>query len=134
MAHYASQNSYMATVFTDVAFAMVGGNAPEWYFNYVCLAKLKGFVGGYPDGSFRPTQKINFVEAAKIITIALGYEISPSTPWYKTYVEQLDAKNAIPTTIKSFNQNITRGEMAEMIWRIKAQVMDLSSTHYGDLK
>ncbi len=134
MAHYASQNSYMANVFTDVTFAMVGGNVPVWYFDYVCVAKLKGFVDGYADGSFRPNQKINFAEAAKIITEALGYTMTPSTPWYKTYVEQLDTKRAIPLTITSFNQDITRGEMAEMIWRLKAQVMDLTSGHYSDLQ
>ena len=134
MANYASQNSYMATVFTDVAFAMVGGNEPDWFFNYVCVAKQKGFVGGYKDGSFKPSQNINFVEAAKIITAALGYKTSTTTPWYKTYVDQLDAKNAIPTTIKSFNQNITRGEMAEMMYRLKAGVTNMTSAQYSDLK
>jgi len=134
MANYASQSGFMATVFTDVAFAMVGGNEPDWFFNYVCVAKQKGFVGGYKDGSFKPSQNINFVEAAKIITAALGYKTSTTTPWYRTYVDQLDAKNAIPTSIKSFNQNITRGEMAEMMYRLKAGVTNMTSAHYSDLK
>lgn len=134
MAYYASQSSYMVEVFTDVTFAMVGGNEPDWFFNYVCVAKQKGFIGGYADGSFKPAQNINFVEAAKIITGALGYETGTTTPWYKTYVDQLDAKNAIPTTIKSFNQNITRGEMAEMMYRLKAGVTDKTSAQYSDLK
>ena len=134
MAHYASQNSYMATVFSDVTFAMVGGNEPAWYFDYVCIAKLKGFVSGYADGSFRPSQNINFAEAAKIITKALGYETGTTDPWYKTYVDQLDSKKAIPLTIQSFGKNITRGEMAEMIWRLKANITDQSSAHYDDLK
>jgi len=134
MAHYASQNSYMANVFTDVTFAMVGGNEPVWYFNYVCVAKLRGFIGGYADGSFKPTQKITFAEAAKIITVALGDSENASTPWYKAYVQQLDSKNAIPTTIKSFNQNITRGEMAEMIWRLRTMKTDQPSASYSQLK
>jgi hypothetical protein len=134
MANYASQGSYMVRVFKDVTFAMVGGNEPEWFFNYVCVAKLKGLVGGYADGSFKPSQNINFVEAAKIIVTALGYETGITNPWYKTYVEALDLKNAIPLTIKSFNQNITRGEMAEIMYRLKAGVGDKSSANYSDLK
>jgi len=134
MNHYAAKDSYMSNVFTDVTFAMVGGNDPVWFFNYVCIAKFKGFVAGYDDGSFRPTQKINFVEAAKIITKALDYEMNASTVWYETYVKKLDSKNAIPLTIKSFSQNLTRGEMAEMIWRLKAMKTDLPSASFGDLK
>jgi hypothetical protein len=114
---------------------MVGGNEPEWFFNYVCVAKQKGFVNGYADGSFKPTQKINFVEAAKIIAAALEIDdVNTTTPWYKAYVEKLASKKAIPTSIKSFNQNITRGEMAEMIWRLRTLKTNLPSASYGDLK
>jgi len=132
--HYTAKNSYMSTVFKDVTFAMVGGNEPVWYFNYVCAAKFRGFVSGYSDGTFRPTQKINFAEAAKILANAFAYEVNSTTPWYKAYVLQLEYKNAIPTTIKYFNQYITRGEMAEIIWRLKAIVTDQPSANYSDLK
>lgn len=132
--HYVPQTGYTAKLFTDVKFDMVGGNIPVWYFDYVCLAKLKGLVTGYSDGSFRPEQVINFVEASKIITVALGYSTTTSSPWYKTYVQTLENKNAIPTTITTFNENITRGEMAEIIWRLKAQVVDLPTAHYSNLK
>jgi len=132
--HYTAKNSYMSTVFKDVTFAMVGGNEPAWYFNYVCAAKFRGFISGYSDNTFRPTQNINFAEAAKILANAFAYSVNSTTPWYKPYVQQLEYKNAIPTTIKYFNQNITRGEMAEIIWRLKAYVTDQPSAKYSDLK
>jgi hypothetical protein len=134
MNFFTSKNSPMSKVFSDVSFAMVGGNDPEWFFDYVCVAKHRGFVDGYKDGTFRPTQKINFVEAAKIITKALDYQMSASTVWYETYVKKLDALNAIPLSIKSFSQELTRGEMAEMIYRLKSMTTDLPSMSFDQMK
>ena len=39
----------------------------DWYAPYVCFAKEKGWVAGYPDGNFRPAQAINKVEAIKML-------------------------------------------------------------------
>jgi hypothetical protein len=133
-AYYTKQSDYNVTLFTDVVFAMVGGNVPPWYFDYVCVGKHEGFVGGYPDGSFKPGNQINFVEAAKIITKRADMNLVEGTPWYKVYVDALDNANAIPTTITSFDQKITRGEMAEIIYRLTAKVTDKASQSYSDLK
>lgn len=133
-AHYANQADYMLTLFTDVTFAMVGGNAPEWYFDYVCIGKLNGFIGGYPDGSFRPANEINFVEAAKIVVEASVIETAASDPWYARYVNLLADRGAIPTSITAFDQKITRGQMAEIMYRLRAKITDLPSQSYADLK
>jgi len=131
---YVPTNDYNVRLFSDVNFAMVGGNMPEWYFDYVCIAKHNNIVSGYPDGSFMPAQEINFVEGAKIIVEALNYVVTPSTPWYKTYVDTLESNNAIPTTITRFDHKLTRGEMAEIMYRLKATVNTLPSNHYSDLQ
>jgi len=133
-AHYTVEGNFNVTLFNDVVFAMVGGNAPEWYFDYVCLAKLNNIVGGYPDGTFLPANDINFVEGAKIIVEALNYQTTASTPWYKTYVEVLETNHAIPTSITTFAHKLTRGEMAEIMYRLKATVNTLPSNHYSDLQ
>jgi len=49
-------------------------------------------------------------------------------------VKKLDSKKAIPLTIKSFGQELKRGEMAEMIYRLKNMVTNLPSVPYSDLK
>jgi|WetSurMetagenome_2_1015567.scaffolds.fasta_scaffold113240_3 hypothetical protein len=108
-----------------------------WYADFVCLALNNNIIAGYPDGTFKPAQNINFAEAAKIIANADMLTVTTPTgsdPWYKGYVDALAAKNAIPATIKSFDQIITRGEMAEIIFRLKAEKTDLSSQTYADLK
>jgi|GEM_PF-1740027 len=107
-----------------------------WYDNYLCWAKTSNWISGYPDGTFRPAQNINFVEAAKIIVNANKLSVPAtlsSDPWYKGYVEALASQHAIPTTITNFQQNMTRGEMAEIIYRLKANITNKSSQKYDSL-
>jgi hypothetical protein len=93
----------------------------HWYNKYVCLATAKGLVKGYPNGSFRPDAKINFAEAAKIIANTYSQVAIQEDQeiWYYEYVKYLAIHKAIPTTITSFDQLITRGEMTEMIYRLE---------------
>lgn len=115
-------------IFSDIPFG-------AWYEGYVCDAKGRGVIGGYPDGTFRPNASINFAEAAKIVSKAMDLSVSmDSTVWYKGYVDALAAKKAIPNSILRVNQYITRGEMAEMIYRLKTGNTDKPSQTYEDLK
>ncbi len=108
-------------LFTDVR----GG---EWFQKYVCRARDANLISGYPDGSFKPERMINFVEAAKIIattdTYNSGDPVMPQFtggPWYSVYVQYLSDHDAIPMSIVSPDQLITRGEMAEIIYLLKAK-------------
>ncbi|PIQ76193.1 hypothetical protein COU78_01390 [Candidatus Peregrinibacteria bacterium CG10_big_fil_rev_8_21_14_0_10_49_24] len=97
----------------------------DWYGPYLCVGILAEIIQGYPDGTFRPEDGINFAEAAKILANSYGI-LSPERHdirakqdvWYKPYVEDLADLNAIPPTIRGFQYPITRGEMAEMIYRL----------------
>jgi len=123
------------SVFSDVKSYVYGG-APNWYFKPICYAKLNGLVSGYPDGSFKPAQRINFAEAATIIANAykLSSQDSSSQPWYKNEIKALERHKAIPITIKEFSQLLTRGEVAEIIYRIAGEKADLPSMKYSQLK
>jgi hypothetical protein len=107
----------------------------EWFASYVCTAKSMNIIGGYPDGTFGPTKTITFAEAAKIIVNAFGTPEGAATdgPWYKPFVIKLGAQAAIPTDITDFSQPVTRGAMAEMIFRLKTKNMDKSSRTYEEL-
>lgn len=102
----------------------------EWFAKYICVAKMNNVISGYPDGTFKPGNTINFAEAAKIISNAFGYSVTEGGTWYKPFIDNLGEKNAIPDTIKSFNHNITRGEMAEMVYRLKANITTKESLDY----
>jgi len=86
-----------------------------------CTADFHVIATGYGDGTFRPANKINFAEAAKMLSI--GFHVTDMEDrhdaWYGPYVSGLQQKNAIPFSIHSFDQVITRAEMAEMIIRLE---------------
>jgi Leucine-rich repeat (LRR) protein len=124
-----------------------------WYAKYICLALRDGVVSGYPNGSFRPSQSINFAEAAKVLTNTFNLQsannsLSSSSeslqfgqaftqlqkPWYEPFVTSLSAKHAIPSSISAFNASVTRGEMAEMIYRLHLKNDTALSLDYATLR
>lgn len=131
-------------------------NKTAWYAPYLCLAAQHKIIEGYPDGSYKPAAAINFVEAAKIIALVDNFYINgvyynnsittdgrvlgPPLPegrdghWYEPSVRYLAHKNAIPLSINSLDHSLTRGEMAEIIYRLKSGNNDKSSRSYEDLQ
>ncbi len=99
----------------------------DWYEKYVCVAANNGIIDGYDDGTFKGGNEINFVEAAKIIIIGFDLNFEEGEQWYEGYVNVLQDNNFIPSAITALDKQITRGEMAEMIWRISEDVTDESS-------
>lgn len=109
----------------------------SWYATDVCFAKIKDLIGGYPDGTYRPANSINFVEAAKIISNVFSLDITNQENgefWYRPYVQSLSDLHAIPVSIKRFDQILTRGEMAEIVYRLKADKTQKASTIISNLK
>jgi len=108
-----------------------------WYVPYLREAQKQGYVSGYPDGTFKPEQNINFAEAAKIIVVSTGGEFAGAgyapEDWFHKYVNVLEGLHAIPTTINTFDQKITRGEMAEMLYRMRANVTTKPSETYDEI-
>ncbi len=113
--------------FTDVM-------GDEWFAQDVYFATAKGIIGGYPDGSFRPNQDITFVEAAKIITLAYGQQAQGYGEWYEPFARALESAKAIPPTVAALDRPITRGEMAEMIWRLSENRTDQPTKGFLNVK
>lgn len=94
----------------------------EWYTKYICFAKDQGIVQGYSDGSFQPARDVNFVEALKITELAYNWNIDiHPNEWYQNFVVEGERKNVLPLGVHSFDQNLNRGDMAEMITRFIKQ-------------
>ncbi len=132
------KNSHDAMETPIFIYDDIGSDA--WFIRPVCHATASNWVEGYPDGTFRPADSINFVEAAKILAKAYGLEASMTIPacdgdcpWYRPYVLMLEMKGAIPMSITRFDQNITRGEMAEMVYRLRMGSGGQPSRTYEDL-
>ncbi len=92
-----------------------------WYAPFVCLAKEKGVVSGN-NGTFSPERPVSFAEAAKMISVADGYTVRTlraGEDWYIPYAAFLDDKNAIPPTIEYVGQELTRAEVAVILFRLR---------------
>ncbi len=106
---------------------MVDVEHASWYENYVHFARYKGWIDGYPDGTFRPANQINYAEAAKIAANAYGLEVDENVgsdwggqdAWFLPYSSALLKRHAVPPTVSRFAQHLTRGEMAELIYRLE---------------
>ncbi|MCA9374128.1 beta-propeller domain-containing protein [Candidatus Peregrinibacteria bacterium] len=107
----------------------------QWFAKYVCQANEMGIVDGYPDGSFKPADNINFSEAAKIISNAYEKDAQDEAGerWFKEYVDALAEEKAIPFSVNFFDEKVTRDEMAEMIYRLKADVENKASRTYDEI-
>jgi uncharacterized secreted protein with C-terminal beta-propeller domain len=107
----------------------------QWFASYICAATDLGFVDGYDDGYFRPENDINFAEASKMITNILGMPVvTEADQWFSGYVLALEDTDSIPAEIDSFDKKITRGEMAEMIWRIDTETTYKVSNTYSNIQ
>ncbi|NIA02003.1 MAG: hypothetical protein GWP15_01335, partial [Nitrospirae bacterium] len=91
----------------------------EWYIPSLCLAVEEGIVSGYADGTFRPNDTINFVEAAKIVSLAYGFDISGDVGemWYREFVNFASNNLMIPPDVTKLDQDLSRGQMAEFLGR-----------------
>ncbi|MDD5055699.1 MAG: S-layer homology domain-containing protein [Candidatus Peribacteraceae bacterium] len=113
---------------TNVFFTDVSKDS--WYAENICFAKTKQIVDGYPNGTFRPGATINFAEAAKIISNVFSIQIQQEGTagyWYRPYVQSLSDLHAIPTGITRIGQTLTRGDMAEIVYRLKTDAIRKNS-------
>jgi hypothetical protein len=119
-----------------------------WYFHYVCEAYQNGVVSGYPDGTFKPEQTINKVEALKMdilqggISTQTAYtdnfdDISPSD-WFWDYARIADQKSFIVSD-RQGNLNpaetLNRGDFSLLVYRTLRAMQNNSefgrATFYG---
>lgn len=123
----------------------------EWYIKYLKEAYANHVIDGYKDGTFKPDNTINVVEASKIVANAFfdvdalykngknlykcsgGDLLYDANAWYAKYLGVLDSLCLTPAD--GFMEggffpdlNMTRGGMAAMVYRAKA------SHDNGDVK
>ncbi len=111
-------------------------NRDAWYAASVCVVKVAKIVDGYDDGTYKPNRTINVAEAMKMLAGVFAYETKtePTDDWFMPYARALAERNAIPTSITGFGDPITRGEMAEILYRLKADRQDKASQTLGNIR
>ena len=112
---YASE---VATKLTESCFPDVAIDA--WFAPFVCLAKNKGIIAGYPDGNFKPENPVNLAEAVTIISNTFGLEIPAAASgeaWYQRFLTKTSEMQITPLEFSDASASLTRGQMAELIMR-----------------
>lgn len=88
----------------------------ERYFDILCSAKAMGIIQGYPDGSFKPNQKVSFVEGLKIAIEGFKIQTKEMKSDFR-YAKYLDFvhQNSIFSKYAFYpEQELTRGMMAHL--------------------
>ncbi len=119
----------------------------EWYEATVCDAITRGYVGGYPDGNFRPGQEVNRVEALKMIQTVFGFTLNSNasldpvkaytdvslTAWYTPYMANAFSKKILPINgqepPKFYPERaLLRGEAAAYIFNALGLTLESASS------
>lgn len=104
----------------------------EWYVPYVCFLSEINVIDGYPDGTFRPEQKVNKAEAVKMILNTSGisdilldldaehmglFDDVPADEWFTPFVELAKSEDIISDSGNNFypGDYMTRGTVAEVL-------------------
>src|SRR5690606_30711669 len=105
--------AYIKHQFSDV-------RETDWFYPTVSKLVEKGYIGGYPDGTFKPQNNIRVSEFTKILISAIGYQVDVSKGgyWAEGYINKAKELGIIKDgEFNDYERYITRGEMARMIVR-----------------
>ena len=93
----------------------------EWFAPYVCYAKEQNWVSGYEDGTFKPAQTVNKVEALKMLLNSQGIEVLEGEgQWFAPYVAKADELNILEENKDDLvpAADMSRAGIAENLYRL----------------
>jgi len=105
--------------------------ADAWFAPYVCDAVFRGYVKGYPDGTFRPGNPVTRAEALKLSLAVFGISVQgaastqytdvPSNEWYAGLVTTAVSVGILPISGQEGplfvpHEPLKRAEAAAYIW------------------
>lgn len=107
-----------------IAFGQSNDYETNWAKTEIGYMINKEILSGYPDGTFKPTNKMTKAEFYKTINALMGfsekseskYSDVKSDDWFYSEVQKaIKADYLLPTKLLNANENITRGEVARII-------------------
>lgn len=94
-------------------------DSAPWAKSGILAAVEKGYVSGYPDGTFQPNKNVNRAEFIKMIVDALKLPHSQDgTPWFQPYVAAaLEGRLHVESDFTTYKEELTRMEMVRLALR-----------------
>ncbi|MFH1533582.1 MAG: S-layer homology domain-containing protein [Nitrospirota bacterium] len=102
----------------------------EWFAKYVCYAKENGWVSGYDDGTFKPGNNVNKVEAMKMLLEVFDVETEypvanpfvdvSKDEWFSNYIYTAKKMGILEEAGGNYwpSMEIRRGQISENIYRL----------------
>ena len=119
-------NDYKGSCFEDVSFG-------DWFSGYVCYAKSLGWVSGFDGGRyFLPFKQVSLVEATKMSLVAFNHEYQQTDRWYRGVIDKAASLNILPIDVAYFHDNLTRGQMADLVVRTIKENQGSLDVYLGD--
>lgn len=119
-----NENKSVPSKFSDVA-------VNEWYTGYINVAAGKGFLSGFPDGTFRPNDQLTMNQVLTLCVNALGRGeyVSTMGAWPANYITEA-TKLGLLDGVKTSDAN--RGNVAIIVWNTleAPYVWDVTNTEY----
>lgn len=118
------------TVITPATSTFPDISVSSWCHAYASTARSHGIVSGYPDGTFKPNNKVSEIEALKIILNSLSahlpsvtvnlYQDVHATDWWSPYIQYVKDNSLTPMptgTYYGINHEFLRNKMARVLYR-----------------
>ncbi len=94
--------------------------ADQWYAPFVNTAADKAIVSGFADGNFHPAAQVSRSEFLKMLVLSFGIPVDDEEVgenWYDRFYRSAGAFRILEDAQLSPYESISRGEVAEMIYR-----------------
>ena len=84
---------------------------------YLATAQAEGIIEGYPDGTFKPEQTVNYVELIKIFFETADVTLTPApagSQWYQKYLDYAEDNDYLVYQI--LDSGMKRGDVATLFY------------------
>lgn len=90
-----------------------------WYAPYIRYAKEQGVVQGYPDGSFRPNQTVNFAEALKMAYLIFNIDTPAANgEWYAPFLNHARTNSVLFSSSADVASGMARKDVVWIAFKL----------------